>query len=107
MPLEDTTLPVFICNAPILVFDEPSAALDAEAEDYILKNYSQLSENKTGVMISHRIYGNKYSTKIIVLDKGKIVENGSHNELIKLNGFYAKLFKMQKEKYAYRSEDNS
>ena len=94
-------------NTPILVFDEPSAALDAEAEDYILKNYSQLSENKTGVMISHRIYGNKYSTKIIVLDKGKIVENGSHNELIKLNGFYAKLFKMQKEKYAYRSEDNS
>lgn len=91
-------------DAPVIVFDEPSAALDAEAEDYILKNYCKLSENKTGVMISHRIYGAKYSNKIIVLEDGKIIEDGSHDELIKSHGFYAKLFNMQKEKYAYEGE---
>lgn len=96
----------FFKDSPVMVFDEPSAALDVEAEDYILRNYCGLSERKTGVMISHRIYGAKYSTRIIVLNDGKIIEDGTHNELVNLNGFYAKLFNMQKEKYSYGGEIN-
>lgn len=96
----------FFKNSSVYVFDEPSASLDAEAEDYILGNYLKLPESKTGIMISHRIYGAKYSSKIIVLNEGKIIEAGSHDKLMELNGFYAKLFTMQKEKYAYEHGGN-
>ena len=86
-------------NSEIIVFDEPSAALDAEAEDKIFKNYCSISDNRTCIMISHRISSSRISDKVIVLDKGKIVESGSHEQLLSLNGLYAKLFNMQKEKY--------
>ena len=61
-------------NAPIIIFDEPSAALDAEAEDRIFKNFESISDGKTGIMISHRISSARMSNKIIVLDGGKITE---------------------------------
>lgn len=86
-------------EAPVVVLDEPSASLDAEAEDYVFSNYCSMSGQKTGVMISHRIYGARFSTKIIVLDGGKIAETGTHDELLKRNGFYARLHRLQKEKY--------
>ena len=86
-------------NADILIFDEPSAALDAEAEDRIFKNFEFISEGKTGIMISHRISAARMSNKIIVLDGGVITESGTHNELIEKNGLYAKLYNLQKEKY--------
>ena len=86
-------------NADILIFDEPSAALDAEAEDRIFKNFEYISEGKTGIMISHRISAARMSNKIIVLDGGIITECGSHDELVKKNGLYAQLYNLQKEKY--------
>ena len=86
-------------NADILIFDEPSAALDAEAEDRIFKNFEDISEGKTGIMISHRISAARMSNKIIVLDGGIIAECGSHDELVEKNGLYAKLYNLQKEKY--------
>ena len=86
-------------NADILIFDEPSAALDAEAEDRIFKNFEDISEGKTGIMISHRISAARMSNKIIVLDGGIITECGSHDELVEKNGLYAKLYNLQKEKY--------
>lgn len=89
-------------NAPIVIFDEPSAALDAEAEDRIFKNFEAISENKTGIMISHRISAARMSNKIIVLDGGKIAEQGTHDELVALEGLYAKLYNLQKEKYAVK-----
>lgn len=58
-------------NAPIIIFDEPSAALDAEAEDQIFKNFESISDGKTGIMISHRISSARMSNKIIVLDGGR------------------------------------
>ena len=87
-------------NAPITVFDEPSAALDAEAEDRIFRNFEAIADNKTGVMISHRISSARLSTRILVLDDGKIVEEGTHEDLILRDGLYAKLFNLQREKYA-------
>ncbi len=86
-------------NADILIFDEPSAALDAEAEDRIFKNFEDISEGKTGIMISHRISAARMSNKIIVLDGGIITECGGHDELVEKNGLYAKLYNLQKEKY--------
>ena len=86
-------------NAEILIFDEPSAALDAEAEDRIFKNFEDISEGKTGIMISHRISAARISNKILVLDGGVITESGTHDELVALGGLYAKLYTLQKEKY--------
>lgn len=91
-------------NAPIVIFDEPSAALDAEAEDRIFKNFEAISDNKTGIMISHRISSARMSNKIIVLDGGKIVESGTHEELVACCGLYAKLYNLQKEKYTLKEE---
>ena len=92
-------------NAPIIIFDEPSAALDAESEDRIFKNFESISDGKTGIMISHRISSARMSNKIIVLDGGKITEQGTHEELISLNGLYAKLYNLQREKYAVKEGD--
>ena len=92
-------------NAPIIIFDEPSAALDAEAEDRIFKNFDSVSNGKTGIMISHRISSARMSNKIIVLDGGKITEQGTHEELVSLNGLYAKLYNLQREKYTVKEGD--
>lgn len=86
-------------NASIIIFDEPSAALDAEAEDRIFRNFEEISEGKTGIMISHRISSSRMSNKIIVLDGGKITEQGTHDELVAKDGLYAKLYNLQREKY--------
>lgn len=91
-------------NSPIIIFDEPSSAIDAEAEDKIFTEFNKLADNKTGIMISHRISSAKTSNKIIVLNDGKVEENGTHETLIKTNGLYAKLFNMQKEKYTLKEE---
>lgn len=87
-------------NAPVIIFDEPSAALDAEAEDRIFRNFEELSDGRTGVMISHRISSARMANKIIVLDGGKVVEEGTHDELAFAGGLYAKLYNLQREKYA-------
>lgn len=86
-------------NAPFYIFDEPSASLDAEAEDRILRNFADLSEGRTGIIISHRLSGCRMTDRIIVLDNGVAAETGNHEELMAKRGIYAKLFTMQKEKY--------
>ena len=86
-------------NADVIVFDEPSSALDAEAEDRVFEKFKDISKNKTGIMISHRISSSKLANKVIVLDGGKIVEMGTHEELLQEEGLYAKLYNLQKHKY--------
>ena len=90
-------------DAPIVVFDEPSAALDAEAEDRIFKDFETISDDRTGIMISHRISAARMSNKIIVLDNGRIAESGTHEELIAFGGLYAALYNLQKEKYTAKA----
>ncbi|MBI2595833.1 ABC transporter ATP-binding protein [Candidatus Daviesbacteria bacterium] len=89
----------FFRNAPVLILDEPTAALDAKAESEVFNRVERLSKDKTVIIISHRFSTVRNADKIYVIGDGKIVESGSHKELIKLNGQYAGLFKLQAKGY--------
>jgi ATP-binding cassette subfamily B protein len=84
-------------NPKILFFDEATSALDANNEKIILENLNRFFKDKTVVVIAHRLSTVKNADQIVVLEKGKIVEKGSHNELINLNGKYYELVKNQLE----------
>ena len=83
-------------DAPILVLDEATSALDSESEALIQKSLETLMENRTSIVIAHRLSTIAKLDRIIVLKDGKIVEDGSHDELInKKRGVYAKLWARQ------------
>jgi ATP-binding cassette subfamily B protein len=84
-------------NPEIIFFDEATSALDAENEKIIMENLNQFFKNKTAVVIAHRLSTVKNADQIVVLDKGKIIEKGTHNELINLKGNYYNLVKNQLE----------
>tara|TARA_B100000161_G_scaffold185719_1_gene134085 strand:+ start:1234 stop:3042 length:1809 start_codon:yes stop_codon:yes gene_type:complete len=85
----------FLRNSPILLLDEPTASLDAESEGLIQRALKNLSKSKTVIVIAHRLSTVKKADKILVLEKGNIVSEGTHSELIKKNGTYAKLARLQ------------
>lgn len=88
-----------IKDPEILLFDDCLSAVDTDTEEKILKNLKDFCQNKTTVIVSHRISSVKDTDHIIVLDHGKIIENGSHQKLLDLKGFYFDLFnKQQSEK---------
>lgn len=82
-------------NAPILVLDEATSALDSESEVLIQDALWRLMEGRTAIVIAHRLSTIQKMDRIIVLDKGSIVEQGTHKELIEQNGTYAKLWAHQ------------
>lgn len=82
-------------NAPILILDEATSALDTESERYIQAALEELMRNRTTLVIAHRLSTIEHADKIVVLDKGRLVEMGNHAELLARNGYYAKLHKMQ------------
>ncbi|WBX74414.1 ABC transporter ATP-binding protein [Tenacibaculum pacificus] len=84
-----------IKNPKILIFDDCLSAVDTETEQKILLNLERVSNNKTTIIISHRVSSVKNADKIIVLDAGKVIQQGSHNQLIKINGYYKELYKQQ------------
>jgi ATP-binding cassette, subfamily B, multidrug efflux pump len=86
---------VLIKNAPILILDEATSALDSEVEAAIQSHLSQLMQGKTVIAIAHRLSTIAAMDRLIVLDKGQIVEQGTHNELIALGGIYAQLWAHQ------------
>ncbi len=86
-------------EADILVLDEPTAALDAEAEHAVFQRFRQLSEGRTTIVISHRFPTVRMARQIIVLEQGTLVESGSHAELIALGGKYARMFALQAAGY--------
>jgi ABC-type multidrug transport system fused ATPase/permease subunit len=84
-----------IRNSPILILDEPTAALDTESERLVMEGLSKLMKGRTVITIAHRLSTIRDSDKIIVLDGGVVAEQGSHDELLKLNGIYAELHRIQ------------
>lgn len=89
----------FFRDAPVILLDEPSAALDPVAEHQIFEDFANISKNKSAVLISHRLSSITLADKILVLQDGHIIEQGSHFDLLKQNGEYAHLFNLQASKY--------
>jgi ATP-binding cassette, subfamily B, bacterial MsbA len=83
-------------DAPILILDEATSALDSESERYIQIALDQVMKNRTTLVIAHRLSTIKRAHKIVVMNQGRVVEQGSHSELLALNGYYAKLYHTQK-----------
>ena len=82
-------------DSPILVLDEATSSLDSKSEKLVQNAIDKLMVDKTSIVIAHRLSTIQNANKIIVLDKGKIVEEGSHETLLKSNGFYKKLIQLQ------------
>jgi ATP-binding cassette subfamily B protein len=84
-----------IKNPPILLLDDCLSAVDTETEEAILNNLNEICKDKTTIIVSHRVSSAKNADKIIILEDGKIIEQGTHNQLINQNGYYASLYLKQ------------
>ena len=89
----------FFRQPNVLILDEPTSAVDAKSEYVIFKNILEKQKGKTTLIISHRFSTVRKAEKIIVLDHGKIVESGTHDDLIAKNGLYKEMFELQAEGY--------
>ena len=85
----------YMRDAQVLILDEPTAALDARAEYEVFKRFSELMAGRMGVLISHRFSTVRMANRIVVLKGGELVEDGTHDELVRAGGLYAELFGMQ------------
>lgn len=94
-------------NAPILVLDEPTAALDPIAENDIYQKYNDMTHGRTSFFISHRLASTRFCDRIIFVDGGKITEEGTHDELLKNGGGYAYLFEVQSKYYRSDNQDGT
>jgi ATP-binding cassette subfamily B protein/subfamily B ATP-binding cassette protein MsbA len=82
-------------NAPILILDEPTSALDAQTEELLLEALERLMKGRTTFIIAHRLSTIRKANRILVIDNGQIVEQGSHDQLIANNGLFASLYEIQ------------
>ncbi len=89
----------FYKKCPYIILDEPSANLDPISEYELNKTMMQASEEKTVIFISHRLSTTRHADRIFMMEKGRIIESGSHEELMSMNGKYAEMFRLQAEKY--------
>jgi ATP-binding cassette subfamily B protein len=91
-------------GASILVLDEPTAALDVRAEAAFFDKFLDVTRGATALLISHRFSSVRHADRIVVLAGGKVIEQGSHDELLAANGRYAELFRLQAERFTDEEE---
>ena len=96
---------VLLKNAPILVLDEATSALDSEVEQAIQENLYALMEGKTVIAVAHRLSTIAAMDRLVIMDKGVIVEDGSHRELLQRGGLYASLWQRQSGGFLVSEED--
>lgn len=96
----------YFSNSKILILDEPTSSLDPIAENKIYRTFQEVLGDKGSIIISHRLGSAKIADKILVLDKGKIVEQGTHYELMLKNDVYANMFNAQRSWYIVESDEN-
>ena len=89
----------FVHDAQIIVLDEPTSSMDAKAEYEVFQNFRQLVSGRTAILISHRFSTVRMADRIYVLKQGGVIEGGTHEELVRLGGTYARLFEMQAQHY--------
>ena len=94
----------FYSNADIIILDEPTASLDPLAEQEVFRRFDELRGEKTTVFVSHRLSSATIASKIVVLENGRVAEEGTHRELMDRNGKYATLFRVQAERYLTENE---
>lgn len=94
----------FYKNCPYIILDEPSANLDPVSEYELNKAISETCTDRTVVFISHRLSTTRHADRILMLENGRVVESGSHDELMELDGKYAYMFRLQAEKYTENNE---
>jgi ATP-binding cassette subfamily B protein len=89
----------YLRDAQVLILDEPTAALDARSEHEVFERFAELTKGKMALLISHRFSTVKMADRILVLENGKIAEQGHHNELVACSGRYAEMFELQAASY--------
>ncbi|MBN2495918.1 MAG: ABC transporter ATP-binding protein [Deltaproteobacteria bacterium] len=93
----------FMRRSDVLVLDEPTAALDAESEARLFGRLDDLKQGRTAILITHRFSTVRFADRIVVLDEGRLVEQGTHAELLAAGGLYARMFRLQARGYAIES----
>lgn len=93
-------------DAPLMILDEPTAALDPIAENRMYQKYNELTQNKTSLFISHRLSSTRFCDRIIYMENGSILEAGSHDELMARGGKYKEIFDIQSHYYKENSGEN-
>jgi subfamily B ATP-binding cassette protein MsbA len=84
-----------LVNAPVLILDEATSSLDTESETLLQRALANLMQNRTSIVIAHRLSTIRKADKIVVMEKGSIIETGTHEQLVKLGGVYKKLYELQ------------